>query len=136
MSTDIETERPKPNGLVAGFALLVACQLAGEVGVGLLRQLWPAVVFPGPVAGMLLLLAILLLRPRPYGNVLAVANGLLGVLSLLFVPSAVGIIQHGEIIRAWGLPLLLAVLVSTLLTLLATVGTYLLVERLMEKGKS
>jgi hypothetical protein len=36
----------------------------------------------------------------------------------------------------WGLPLLFALVVSTVLTLLATVGTFLLTEKLMNRSKA
>ena len=128
--------RPMPVKLLAGFALLLLFQLIGEVLVHAVRLLAPAFAFPGPVAGMLLLLAFLLMRRRLDGATDAVATGLIGILSLLFVPAAVGVIQYGDVLLAWGGPLMLAVLLSTVATLLATVGTFLLVVRLMEKGQS
>jgi holin-like protein len=112
---------------------LILCQLAGETLVQILRLIVPAFAFPGPVIGMLLLVGLLALmgdRARP---VIASADGLLGILSLLFVPSAVGIMQHGELIRAWGGPLLLAVVASTALTLVVTVGAFILTERWMSR---
>lgn len=127
--TDMVAKPLRPVDWVAGFALLILCQLAGETLVQILRLLVPAFAFPGPVVGMLLLVGLLALmgdRARP---VIASADGLLGILSLLFVPSAVGIMQHGELIRAWGGPLLLAVVASTALTLVVTVGAFILTER-------
>jgi holin-like protein len=41
--------------------------------------------------------------------------------------------QHGELIRAWGGPLLLAVVASTALTLVVTVGAFILTERWMSR---
>jgi holin-like protein len=125
---------PAPDGLtplrlLGGLGVLLVCQLAGEAGVALVRSLWPQVNFPGPVAGMFILLCVLLLVRRPAVATIAVGDGLLGVLSLLFVPSAVGIVQHVGLLATWGPQLLLAVLVSTLLTLLVTVATYLLAAR-------
>lgn len=131
--TDVVAEPLRPADWVAGFALLILCQLAGETLVQILRLLVPAFAFPGPVIGMLLLVGLLALmgdRARP---VIASADGLLGILSLLFVPSAVGIMQHGELIRAWGGPLLLAVVASTALTLVVTVGAFILTERWMSR---
>ncbi|KQN74832.1 CidA/LrgA family protein [Devosia sp. Leaf64] len=118
----------RPADWLAGFTVLILCQLAGETLVQLLRLVLPGFVFPGPVAGMLLLLALLTRlgdRARP---IIAAADGLLGILSLLFVPSAIGIIQYGDMILAWGGPLLLAVLGSTVLTLVVTVGVFLATE--------
>lgn len=127
--TDPEAAPLRPNDWVRGFALLVLCQLAGEATVSLLRLAVPAFAFPGPVAGMLYLLAFLAWRRSGIRAVTAVATGLLGALSLLFVPSAVGIMQHGAAIRGWGLPLILAILGSTFLTLLVTVAAFLATER-------
>ena len=127
--TDMVAKPLHPADWVAGVALLILCQLAGETLVQILRLLVPAFGFTGPVVGMLLLVGLLALmgdRARP---VIASADGLLGILSLLFVPSAVGIMQHGELIRAWGGPLLLAVVASTALTLVVTVGAFILTER-------
>ncbi|KKB80917.1 hypothetical protein VW35_01655 [Devosia soli] len=123
--TEIPAKPLRPAEWLGGFTVLILCQLAGETLVQLLRLVLPGCVFPGPVAGMLLLLLILTRignRARP---IIASADGLLGLLSLLFVPSAVGIMQYGDVILAWGGPLLLAVLGSTVLTLLVTVGVFL-----------
>ena len=129
--TDIAPLKLKPTDIVAGFVVLILCQLAGEALVGVLRLAMPGIALPGPVLGMVLLLALLVLRRRQVGPVISVANGLLGMLSLLFVPSAVGIMQHAELIKTWGLQLLVAVFASTFLTLLVTVGAFLLTEQLM-----
>ena len=101
--TDIVPPQLKPNDFVAGFVVLILCQLAGEALVGLLRLAVPGLALPGPVLGMVLLLVLLVLRRRQAAAIMSVGNGLLGVLSLLFVPSAVGIMQHAELIRTWGL---------------------------------
>lgn len=126
---------PKPSTALAGFAVLVVCQLAGEVLVSGLHLLLPAFVFPGPVAGMLLLLVVLISRRRLHQGLDAGGTVLIGILSLLFVPAAVGIVQYGNLLAGWGGPLLLAVIVSTLLTLLVTVGTYLGLTHLAEGRK-
>lgn len=134
--TDPHAKPLKPGDWVRGFALLILCQLIGEALVGVLRIAVPSMAFPGPVAGMIVLLVMLSAYRRQARAVTSVANGLLGILSLLFVPSAVGIMQHGELIRGWGLPLLLAVVASTVLTLLATVGAFIATERWLARGAS
>lgn len=130
-------EKPlKPGDFVAGFAVLILCQLAGEVLVQAMRIALPSFAFPGPVAGMLLLLALLPRIPNQRRAVMAVGNAILGILAMLFVPAAVGVMQYGDLVVTWGLPLLFALVVSTVLTLLATVGTFLLTEKLMNRGRS
>ena len=115
-----------PLRLLGGLGMLLACQLAGEAAVALVRSQLPHTTFPGPVAGMFILLCMLLLRRQPAIATIKVGDSLLGVLSLLFVPSAVGIVQHVGLLASWGPQLIVAVLASTLLTLLITVATYLL----------
>jgi holin-like protein len=132
----IEEQPLKPGDYVAGFAILILCQLAGEVLVHAIRIVLPSFAFPGPVAGMLLLLALLPRIPGQRRSVMAVGNALLGILAMLFVPAAVGVMQYGDLVLTWGLPLLFALVVSTVLTLLATVGTFLLTEKLMNRSKA
>lgn len=120
--------------LPAAFALLLTCQLAGEILVTLLRQVAPSITFPGPVIGMAIYLAILFARGGPGESEAAATDGLLKNLSLLFVPAAVGIVQHGEILRSAGLALAVAILLSTLVTLLVTVFVFLGVQKLTGSG--
>ena len=58
-----------------------------------------------------------------------VSEGLLASLALMFVPAGVGVIQYLGLISAHGLALALAIVGSTVATLLTTVGTFLLVKR-------
>ncbi len=117
--------------MLRGVFLLLSCQLVGEV---LARSLdLPA---PGPVIGLALLaagLAIWSRRGAPADldetDVGKAANALLGSLSLLFVPAGVGVVQYFDLLARYGLALGLALIVSTVLTLLATVGVFLWVKR-------
>ncbi len=97
-----------------GLALLLLLQAAGEALVQAAR-----LPLPGPVLGLLMLLAALRIEAlRP--PVAAVAELLLGHLSLLFVPVGVGVITHLELLDRHGLKLLAVIVVSTVLGLVAT----------------
>lgn len=122
-----EPEKDQPINIVAAFALLLICQLAGEAAVAGLRLVLPGFAFPGPVAGMALLFVILVIRRGPGRDLDAVSGGVLRNLSLLFVPAAAGVIQYWDMLKSFGLPLLVAVVASTILTLLVTVGVFLAV---------
>ena len=101
--------------LVALFFLLLA-QLLGEL---LSRALH--IPIPGPVLGMMLLAAYYGLRRRePAPPMRAAADGLLRWLGLLFVPAGVGIVANLPMLRAAWLPVTVALVGSTLLTLLTT----------------
>ncbi|CAN5317102.1 CidA/LrgA family protein [soil metagenome] len=97
-----------------GLALLLLLQAAGEALSHAFA--WP---FPGPVVGMVLLLACLSVPPLRE-PVEAVARLLLGHLSLLFVPIGVGVITHLDIIDTYGVRLLLVIAVSTWIGLAVT----------------
>ena len=97
-----------------GFTLLLLCQSAGEALARLAQ--WP---LPGPVLG-LVILGALLQWPLVRAPVEAVAQPLLGHLSLLFVPVGVGVIGHLGLIGQYGLQMLLALVLSTWVGLLAS----------------
>ena len=111
--------------MLHGLLMLLGCQLVGEavtrgLGLGL----------PGPVLGMALLAAWLAWRPSLHGMVAPVAGGLLGNLSLLFVPAAVGVVQVLPLLAREGVAIAAAVLVSTVASLVVTALTFRAVVRL------
>ncbi len=121
--------------MIRGFFLLLVFQLVGEI---LARGL--ALPAPGPVVGLALLAAGMAVWRawRPFddealasSDVARAATGLLGNLSLLFVPAGVGVVQYLGLLEAQGLALAAALIVSTLATLVATVAVFLSVKRLI-----
>ena len=121
--------------MIRGVFILLAFQLVGEVLARALSS--PA---PGPVIGLALLVAgLALLRAwRPFdderlaGSDLGrAAEGLLSNLSLFFVPAGVGVVQYLGLLEAQGIALAAALVVSTLLTLVTTVGAFIIVKRLI-----
>lgn len=101
--------------MINTFVILLLFQLAGEViahGFGM--------PVPGPVIGMLLLLIYLLLNRDAVEKLAPTANGLLRHLSILFVPAGVGVMLHGQRIVAEALPIVVALLVSTVLGMIVT----------------
>jgi len=99
--------------LLQAFAVLLAFQCLGEGLVFLL-----GLPVPGPVAGMLALLATLVAWPRLHDVVESGANELLRHLSLLFLPAGVGIIAASG--SGHWLAIAAAVVFSTLATLAVT----------------
>ncbi|WP_041448516.1 CidA/LrgA family protein [Anaeromyxobacter sp. Fw109-5] len=94
--------------MLRAWAVLLGFQLVGELVARLLQ--WPV---PGPVLGMLLLLAALELRLPRDEPLVTVSSGLLSHLSLLFVPAGVGVMLHAARLAAEWQALVAAVLVST-----------------------
>jgi holin-like protein len=126
--------------MIASLSLILLCQLAGEVivrGLGL--------PMPGPVLGLLLLLLLLLARdrlkvlargPLQQDGVESASRGLLANLSLLFVPAGVGVVQKLDLVAAHGIAVAAVLAISVVVTLLVTVATFLIVSRLMARGRS
>ncbi len=115
--------------MLRGMTVLLVCQLIGEVTVRALRL--PA---PGPVLGMALLFGILLWRGAP-DWLDQVGQGLLRFLPLFFVPAGVGVMNHIQLMRTEWLAITVALLASTIMTMIATAGALLLFLRLTARGK-
>jgi holin-like protein len=129
--------------MLASLSLVLLCQLAGEAlvrGIG--------APMPGPVIGLMFLLVLLLLRDRfavlargpllggEADGVESISRGLLANLSLLFVPAGVGVVQKLDLIVNHGIAFLGVLAISVLITLLVTVGTFIVASRLMTRGES
>jgi putative effector of murein hydrolase LrgA (UPF0299 family) len=126
--------------MIASLSLILLCQLAGEVivrGLGL--------PLPGPVVGLVFLLVSLLARdrfavlargPLQQDRVENASRGLLAHLSLMFVPAGVGVVQKLDLVAEHGIAIAVVLAISVVVTLLATVATFLVVSRLMARGRS
>jgi holin-like protein len=98
-----------------GITLLLVYQLVGEITVRLL-----SLPIPGPVLGMVMLFVTLMIRGKAPESVDQASTALLSHLSLLFVPAGVGMMAHfGRIADEW-VPITLALLLSTIITMVAT----------------
>jgi holin-like protein len=111
--------------MLAAFAALLVCQLAGEAAARAL-----GLPVPGPVLGLLLLFAFVFWRGGPPEPVRDTALGLLRHLPILFVPAAVGVIRHVDRIADEWLAILVALTVGTWLTIVVTAWTLRLVLKL------
>ncbi|SDG72854.1 MULTISPECIES: CidA/LrgA family protein [unclassified Bradyrhizobium] len=123
--------------MIASLSLILFCQLGGEVIVRGLN-----LPMPGPVLGLVFLLILLLTRDRfsalrrgPLRNdaVESTARGLLSHLSLLFIPAGVGVVKNLDLVIGHGIAILLTLAASVVVTLFATVATFLAINRLLTK---
>jgi holin-like protein len=115
--------------VLSGFTWLLVFQCAGEALVRL-----AGLPIPGPVAGMALLFAALLVRGQAPDALAAAAGGLGQHLSLLFVPAGVGVMMYvGQVTAEW-LPIVAALLVSTVLAIAATALTFAWLARRQQQA--
>lgn len=110
--------------MIPALVILLSFQLAGEIAA---RGL--SLPVPGPVIGLLLLVASCSLRPRLAEMLRPVTLGLLGNLSLFFVPAGVGIVAHLGEFRSDGLAIALALTVSTALAIAVAALVFVWVVR-------
>ena len=105
--------------MLLAILVLLGCQLVGEA----LRDLLGLPV-PGAVVGMFLLAVVLACRgrgPRRIPVALeTTADMLISVMGLLFVPAGVGIIAEAPLLGQQWIPILAAVIGSTVLSLAVT----------------
>ena len=104
--------------MLESLALLLALQTIGEVlsyALGL--------PIPGPVIGMVMLLALLAARPALVTHLKGTTTTLLQHLSLLFVPAGVGVMVHWQRLSSEGVAIIVAIVVSSVLAIAAAALT-------------
>ncbi len=105
--------------MLTALLTLLSCQLVGEIAARA-----TGLPVPGPVLGMALLAVALLLQPRWAEAIRPTADGLLGILSLLFVPAGVGVVDHLDRLGPDGPALALALVLSTVAGLAVTMAVF------------
>lgn len=91
---------------------------------------------PGPVIGMVLLLAAFFLDDRLIERIRPTAGVLLANLSLLFVPAGVGIIRHGERFLTEGIAITFTIIITGIIVMAVTVLVTKGIERLMNLSEA
>jgi putative effector of murein hydrolase LrgA (UPF0299 family) len=95
------------------LGILMSFQLVGEAIVKS-----TGIPFPGPLVGMLLLLAYLYLRGGPSEQLTKVGSTLIDNLGLLFVPAGTAIVAYGSLLAEDGVAIAAALLLSTVAAVL------------------
>ncbi len=101
--------------MLAYLTLIFGCQVLGE-----LLTTAAGLPVPGPVCGMALLFAGLLVHGSIPSELAATGSALLDNLSLLFIPAGVGVMLHAQLLARDWWPISAALVVSTGLTIAVT----------------
>lgn len=107
------------------LTLILSCQLIGEAFV-----VWSGLPVPGPVIGVVLLFSGLVFHGSIPDELARVGDTLLTHLSLLFVPAGVGVMLHAGILGAQWVPISVALVASTILTIAVTAAAMAAFNRL------
>jgi holin-like protein len=101
--------------MLAHLTVIFGCQLLGE-----LLMSATGLPIPGPVCGMAILFAGLLVRGSIPPDLSLVGSALLDNLTLLFIPAGVGVMLHAPLIGRDWLAISVSLVVSTALTIAVT----------------
>lgn len=101
--------------IMGQLALIFGLSLVGE-GVAALLP----VSFPSSVISMVLLMALLLTGVIKDKHIKTVSNFLVANMAFFFIPSFVGIVEHGTLLKSQALPLLVIVGLTTPVVYLIT----------------
>ena len=116
--------------MIRGVAILLLFQLLGESLVFITH-----LPLPGPVVGLVLLFAAMqacsMLDLSLFAETEAVADGFLANLGLLFVPAGVGVVALWSQLQSQAVILLTILVASVIITLAATVWTFIAMQRLV-----
>jgi holin-like protein len=114
--------------MLAYLTVIFGCQLLGE-----LLMSATGLPIPGPVCGMAILFAGLLVRGSIPPDLSHVGSALLDNLTLLFIPAGVGVMLHAPLIGRDWLAISVALIVSTALTIGVTALVMTWLTRTTEK---
>ena len=92
------------------------------LGLGEILTRLGLVPVPGPVIGLVLLYLDLLWHRNLPDDLGRLADRMLALFGLLFVPAGVGVVAHADVLQAELLPIVAAIVGGTTVTLLATVA--------------
>ena len=119
--------------MLLSLGLILLCQLIGEAAAHA-----TGAPVPGPVIGLVLCVLMLVARDRigrlapaelRDGTFEHTGRGILSHLSLLFIPAGVGVVQRLDVLAGNALAIVLAVGISTVLSLAVTAWVFSLVAR-------
>lgn len=110
--------------IVRACAVIFACLAAGQALVA-----WLHLPLPASVIGLILLFALLFVGWVKLADVQALADVLLKNLTLLFIPPCVALMNYFDLIVPALLPMLAAIMLSTLVVLLVTGAVHQWIRR-------
>ncbi len=97
------------------FAIIITIQMISEVLVQVL-----SIPLPGTVFGMGILLILLIFKVVKLKDIEGVGDFLLSILIMLYIPSAIGIIDHLDTVLPLFIPIFIVIVLSTMITLVVT----------------
>ena len=116
---------------ILGEFLIICLVTAAGIAVSKI----PGFPLPGTVTGMMLMLLLFILKIVKTERVNKAAGMLVNYLPLLFIPLIVNITKESELLKSYGIKLLIVVVLSTFITMTVTALTAKLLFNLAKRKK-
>jgi holin-like protein len=100
--------------LIQVAVIIIICKLGEAI------QAWSQIPIPGSIIGLLILFILLIAKVIPEKWIMDGSNFLLSIMTLLFVPATVGIMNYFHIFQGKGWLLILFMILSTVLVMLGS----------------
>jgi holin-like protein len=113
------------------FAIILAVTFLGET----LKYIVPLPV-PASIYGLLLMLAALKTKIIPVEKVREAGNFMIEVMTLMFIPAAVGLLDSWNILKEIWLPVIIVTIATTILVMAVTGAVTQLFIRIDKKSKT
>ena len=97
--------------------------------IGVLIVEWTGIVIPASIIGLVLLWLLLMFKVINVRLIQEGASTLIAFMTLFFIPSTIGVIEYPELLTTAGLLLVIAVIFSTVITIVMTGKVSQLIER-------
>lgn len=105
------------------------CILWVFYAIGVLIVEWTGIIVPASIIGLVLLWLLLMFKVINVKLIQDGASTLIAFMTLFFIPSTVGVIEYPELLTTAGLLLVVAVIFSTVITIVVTGKVSQLIER-------
>lgn len=115
--------------MLAGILQLMLFNLLGYALV-----VWLQLPIPAPVAGLVMLLVYLLARGTIPGSLVDATSKLLPLLPLFLIPASAGVVEYGALVRNEWLPIMLALVISVVVSFVVTPLLFRFFVRLVGKS--
>lgn len=135
MALESEIEFYTPGG---GKSVKIIIQIAiifSICWISLIIEALLPIAFPASVIGMILLLALLMVRILRVDHIREKSDFLLSNMAFFFIPAGVSVINYFDVLASNLLPLLAVCVISTVLTFVVTAYTVRLTRALMNRRK-
>jgi holin-like protein len=123
----------KNSSLLTQLLIYAAILFVSELLAKVFQQVLPDFPLPTPLIGMVLLYLLLTSGIVKLRQVETIAQGLLSVIGLIFIPSGIALVTQLDLLQHEGLQIVIVIILSTILMLVVTAGITAILLKLTQR---